>query len=83
MATKSGNKGRYICKVGYLDIYAKDSLKPKKEGRNNFSKGEVKATVYNILHGKKLTTANLKTKDEAVAKAIELMGDKAVLYGLV
>ena len=31
MATKSGNKGRYICKVGYLDIYAKDSLKPKKE----------------------------------------------------
>ena len=83
MATKSGNKGRYICKVGYLDIYAKDSLKPKKESRNNFSKGEVKATVYNILHGKKLTTANLKTKDEAVAKAIELMGDKAALYGLV
>ena len=83
MATKSGNKGRYICKVGYLDIYAKDSLKPKKESRNNFSKGEVKSTVYNILHGKKLTTANLKTKDEAVAKAIELMGDKAALYGLV
>ena len=21
MATKSGNKGRYICKVGYLDVY--------------------------------------------------------------
>ena len=29
MATKSGNKGRYICKVGFYDIYAKDSLKPK------------------------------------------------------
>ena len=31
MATKSGNKGRYITKVGYLDVYAKDSFKPKKE----------------------------------------------------
>ena len=30
MATKSGNKGRYICKVGYLDIYAKDTLDKKK-----------------------------------------------------
>jgi len=83
MGTKTGNKGRYICKVGYLDIYAKDSLKPKKESRNNFSNGEVKSTVYNILHGKKLTTVNLKTKDEAVTKAIELMGDKAALYGLI
>jgi hypothetical protein len=39
--------------------------------------------VYNILHAKKLSLGNLKTKDEAVAKAIELMGDKAALYGLV
>lgn len=83
MATKSGNKGRYICKVGYLDIYANDSLKPKKDSKHKFTKAEVKSTVYNILQGKKLTTANLKTKDEAVAKAIELMGDKAALYGLV
>ena len=83
MATKSGNKGRYICKVGYLDIYAKDSLKPKKETKYKFVKADFKSTVYNILHGKKLTTANLKTKDEAVTKAIELMGDKAALYGLI
>ena len=83
MGTKSGNKGRYICKVGYLDIYAKDSLKPKKETKYKFVKADVKSTVYNILHGKKLTTANLKTKDDAVAKAIELMGDKAALYGLI
>jgi hypothetical protein len=83
MGTKSGNKGRYICKVGYLDIYAKDSLKPKKETKHKFVKSDVKSTVYNILHGKKLTTANLKTKDEAVAKAIELMGDKSALYGLI
>jgi len=83
MATKSGNKGRYICKVGYLDIYAKDSLKPKKESKYKFTKGDVKSTVYNILHGKKLSLGNLNTKDDAVAKAIELMGDKAALYGLV
>jgi hypothetical protein len=83
MATKSGNKGRYICKVGYLDIYAKDTMKPKKESKYKFTKGDVKSTVYNILHGKKLSLGNLNTKDEAVAKAIELMGDKAALYGLV
>ena len=83
MATKSGNKGRYICKVGYLDIYAKDSLKPKKESKTNFSKGEVKSTVYNIIHAKKLSLGGFKTKDEAVASAVELLGDKAALYGLV
>jgi hypothetical protein len=83
MATKSGNKGRYICKVGYLDIYAKDTMKPKKESKYKFTKGDVKSTVYNILHGKKLSLGNLNTKDDAVAKAIELMGDKAALYGLV
>jgi hypothetical protein len=83
MATKSGNKGRYICKVGYLDIYAKDTMKPKKESKYKYIKGDVKSTVYNILHAKKLSLGNLKTKDEAVAKAIELMGNKAVLYGLI
>jgi len=83
MGTKTGNRGRYICKVGYLDIYAKDSHKPKKESKNKFLIPDVKSTVYNILHGKKLTIDNLNTKDEAVAKAIELMGKKAALYGLI
>ena len=83
MATNSGNKGRYICKVGYLDIYAKDTLKPKKESKHKFTKAEVKSTVYNVLHGKKHTVGNFNTKDDAVAKAIELMGDKAALYGLI
>ena len=83
MATKTGNKGRYICKVGYLDIYAKDTLKPKKDSKYKFAKADVKETVYNILHAKKLSLGNLKTKDEAVAKAIELMGKKAALYGLI
>ena len=27
MATKGGLRGRYICKVGFYDVYAKDTLK--------------------------------------------------------
>ena len=83
MATKSWNKGRYICKVGYLDVYAKDALKPKKDSKYKFVKAEVKGTVYNILHAKKMLKGNFKTKDEAVLNAVELLGDKATLYGLV
>jgi hypothetical protein len=83
MATKSGNKGRYICKVGFYDIYAKDSLNPKKESKYRFVKGEVKSTVYNIVHAKKLKQGDFKTKDMAITKAIELLGNKVALYGLV
>ncbi len=83
MATKSGNKGRYICKVGFYDIYAKDTMKPKKDSKYKFVKAEVKSTVYNILHAKKMLKGNFKTKDEAVLNAVELLGDKAALYGLV
>jgi hypothetical protein len=83
MATKSGNKGRYICKVGYLDIYAKDTLDKKKISKYNFIQGQVKSTVYNILHAKKISLGNLKTKEDAVNKAIELLGEKASLYGLI
>lgn len=82
MGTKSGNKGRYICKVGYLDVYAKDSYKPKKESKYKFVKPDVKSTVYNVLHAKKLVKGNFKTKDEAVQNAIELLGDKRVNYSL-
>jgi hypothetical protein len=82
MGTKSGNKGRYICKVGYLDIYAKDTYKPKKESKYKFTKGDVKSTVYNVLHAKKLVKQNFKTKDEAVNEAITLLGNKASIYGL-
>jgi hypothetical protein len=82
MATKSGNKGRYICKVGYLDVYAKDSYKQKKESKYKFAKPDIKSTVYNILHAKKIVKGNFNTKDEAVNEAIAQMGDKAKLYGL-
>jgi hypothetical protein len=82
MGTKSGNKGRYICKVGFYDIYAKDTLKPKKESKYKFTKGDVKSTVYNILHAKKLVKGNLNTKNDAVNEAITLLGNKASIYGL-
>jgi len=82
MATKSGNKGRYICKVGYLDVYAKDTFKPKKDTKYKFTKADVKSTVYNILHAKKLVKGNFNTKDEAINEAITQMGEKAKLYGL-
>ncbi len=82
MATKSGNKGRYICKVGYLDVYAKDTFKPKKDTKYKFTKADVKSTVYNVLHAKKLVKGNFKTKDEAINEAVVQMGEKAKNYGL-
>jgi hypothetical protein len=82
MGTKSGQKGRYITKVGYLDVYAKDTFKPKKDSKYKFVIPDVKSTVYNLLHGKKLVKGNFNTKDEAVKNAIELLGDKRVNYSL-
>ena len=82
MATKSGNKGRYICKVGFYDIYAKDTLKSKKESKYKFVKADVKTTDYVVYHSKKIIEKGLKTKDLAVSKAIDLLGPKKELYGL-
>ena len=82
MATKSGRKGRYICKVGYLDVYAKDTLKPKKESKYNYIKADVASTVYDVYHAKKLVDKGFKTKDLAIKRAVELLGDKAKIYGL-
>ena len=82
MATKSGQKGRYICKVGFYDVYAKDTMKPKKDRRPGSSEVEVGSTVYNIYHAKKLVEKGYKTKDQTVEIAKSLLGDKAVNYGL-
>ena len=78
MATKSGNKGRYICKVGHFDIYAKDSLKPAKTTKFKWVKGEVKSTEYVVYHSKKIVEKGFKTKDLAVAKATEKMENHMV-----
>ena len=67
MATKSGNKGRYICKVGHFDIYAKDSLKRAKPSKFKWVKGEVNSTEYVIYHSKKLKETGFKTKESCSA----------------
>ena len=76
MGTKTGQRGRYICKVGHYDIYAKDNLRPKKESKFKWVKGEVQSTDYVILHAKKIIKSGLKTKELAVESAKELMSNK-------
>ncbi len=82
MATKSGQKGRYICKVGFYDIYAKDTYKPRKNTKFKYTLPDVASTVYNVYHAKRLVEKGFKTKDEAVNKSKELLGSKAEIYGL-
>jgi hypothetical protein len=74
MATKSGQRGRYITKVGFYDIYAKDTLK-KGQLRGKHAKPQVESTVYNIYHAKKLVESGFKTKDLAIEKVKELLGE--------
>jgi hypothetical protein len=76
---KGSTKGRYICKVGFLDVYAMEAIK-KQSGKGDNK--EVASTTYQIVHGKKIKERGLKNKDMAVEKALELLGDKRVNYGL-
>ena len=68
--SKGQTKGRYICKVGFYDIYAKDTMRKSKERGN---KEEVASTDYTIYHSRKMVEKGFKTKDLAVAKATEMM----------
>jgi hypothetical protein len=78
MGTKSETRGRYICKVGFYDVYAKDSMK-----KTNSDKKLVDSTDYLIYHSRKMVGSGLKTKDLAVAKALDLLGNKyKSIYGL-
>ena len=65
--SKGNTRGRYICKVGFYDIYAKDQMKSGRESH------QVKNTEYVIYHSKSLKEKGFKTKDLAVAKATEMM----------
>jgi hypothetical protein len=67
---KGQTKGRYICKVGFYDIYAKDTMRVSKE---RSGKPQVASTDYVIFHSKKVVDKGFKTKDLAVAKATEMM----------
>ena len=64
-------KGRYICNVGFLDVYATDVMR-KQPGRGD--KKEVASTTYQIVHGKNIKERGFKTKELAVYKATEMMG---------
>lgn len=80
---KGSIKGRYVCKVGFYDVYAKDNLKPAKESIHKWSIGEVISTDYIIYHSKKMVEKGLHTKEQAVNKAKELLGVKyRQQYGL-
>ena len=68
--SKGQAKGRYICKVGFYDIYAKDTMRTSKE---RGAKPQTASTDYVIYHSKKMIEKGFKTKDLAVAKATEMM----------
>ena len=68
--SKGQTKGRYICKVGFYDIYAKDTMRNSKE---RGGKPQTASTDYQIYHAKSLKEKGFKTKDLAVAKATEMM----------
>lgn len=68
--SKGNTKGRYICKVGFYDIYAKDQMKSSKD---RGVKPKVGSTTYDVYHAKKLKEIGFKTKDLAVVKATEMM----------
>jgi len=68
--SKGQTKGRYICKVGFYDIYAKDTMKKSTE---RGGKSQVSSTDYQIYHSKNLKALGFKTKDLAVVKATEMM----------
>jgi hypothetical protein len=76
---KGSTKGRYICKVGFLDVYAMEAIK-KQSGKGDNK--EVASITYQVVHGKKIKERGLKNKDMAVEKALELLGDKRLNYGL-
>jgi len=71
--SKGKTKGRYICKVGFYDIYAKDTMRTNKE---RSGKSEVAITDYTIYHAKSLKEKGFKTKDLAISKAKELLISK-------
>jgi hypothetical protein len=73
---KSSTKGRYICKVGFYDVYAKDNHKPAKESKHKWSIGDLISTDYNIYHSKKQVEKGLQSKEQAINKAKELLGVK-------
>jgi len=70
---RKNQKGRYIKKVGHLDIRAKDSH-TRGKSRGKFSKDPVSGTELVIYHAKKQLEGGFKSISEAEAKCKELLG---------
>ena len=67
---RTSNKGRYITKVGHLDIRATDTH--DKGGKRS----KVTGTDLSIHHSKKTLERGLKSIEEATEKCKEIMGKK-------
>lgn len=76
MATKGKAKGRYMTKIGFYDIYAKDTYRPKKEGASKFESPEIASTDFVIYHSKKLVHKGMNSINSAIEKGKELLGPK-------
>ena len=65
--------GRYVCKVGYLDIRQKivfsKKVKDRTTGGFNIVPGDVTIFIY---HGKKMIESGFKSHNEARERAKEL-----------
>jgi hypothetical protein len=73
---EANQKGRYMCKIGFYDIYAKDTHKAKQDSKQKWGVGELVSTDYVVYHSKKLVSKGNKTKNSAIEKALELLGTK-------
>jgi hypothetical protein len=73
---KSNQKGRYMCKIGFYDVYAKDTHKTKQDSKQKWGVGELVSTDYVVYHSKKLVSKGNLTKKMAIDKALELLGSK-------
>lgn len=76
--TKATKMGNYICKVGFYDIRQKTS---ERKGKNDI-KNETASSEFVICQGGKIIENGFKSKEKVVTRAKELLGDKAVNYGL-
>ena len=63
---KKLDKGNYICKVHFYDIYMKRDFKGSGKERKMVSH------AYDIYHAKRKLEGGFKTKEEAIEKANEL-----------
>lgn len=75
MAVKKNDKGRYLRKVGYLDIRAKDEFK-RGVAVGKFGKDPVNNTQINLYHAKEKVGGPFKNIELAIEEAKKIMGEK-------